>query len=159
MWLFWFLLGVLLMAIEVTVAFTLYAGAVSLGAFAATIVAVFDGSLELQVAVFSVGAALSLLLIRPVARRHLVTPQRIRTGADALIGALATVTEAVDDDAGQVKVRGGDVWSARSEAPGERFEQGDEVSVREVRGATLLIGEVAASGASENTRGGPPEVP
>ena len=144
MWLFWFLLGVGLMAVEVTVAFTLYAGAVSLGAFAATIVAIFDGSLELQVAGFSVGAALSLLLIRPVARRHLVTPQRIRTGPDALIGALATVTEAVDDDSGQVKVRGGDVWSARSSAHGERYERGAEVSVRAVRGATLVIGDADA---------------
>ena len=144
MWLYWFLFGVLLIAVEVTVAFTLYAGAVSLGAFAATIVAVAGGSLELQVAVFAVGAGLSLVLIRPVARAHLVTPQRIRTGPDALIGALATVTDAVDDDSGQVKVRGGDVWSARSANPGERYEQGDEVSVREVRGATLVIGAAAA---------------
>jgi membrane protein implicated in regulation of membrane protease activity len=140
MWLFWFLLGVLLVAVEVMVAFTLYAGAVSLGAFPAAIVAALGASLEIQVAVFAVGAALSLLLLRPLARKHLVTPPAIRTGADALVGALATVVEPVDDDSGQVKIRGGDVWSARTARPGERFKKGAEVSIQAVRGVTVVIG-------------------
>jgi membrane protein implicated in regulation of membrane protease activity len=149
MWLFWFLLGVFLIAVEVTVAFTLYAGAVALGAFPAAIVAAVGGSLELQVAVFAVGAALSLLLIRPLARKHLVTPPAIRTGSDALVGALATVVDPVDDDSGQVKIRGGDLWSARASKSGERFEKGAEVSVHAVRGVTVVIGAPRESPAGD----------
>jgi membrane protein implicated in regulation of membrane protease activity len=79
MWLFWFLLGVGLIAFETLVAFTMYAGAIALGAFPAAIVAALDAPLEVQVAVFALGSGLSLVFVRPFAHRHLVTPQKIRT--------------------------------------------------------------------------------
>lgn len=138
-WLFWFLLGVLLLAVEAVVAFTLYAGAVSLGAFPAAIVAALGASLEVQVAVFALGAAFSLIVLRPIARRQIERPQAIRTGTDALIGARATVIEAVDEDGGTVKIKGGDVWTARSLTPGRSFEAGAEVVVREIRGVAALV--------------------
>jgi membrane protein implicated in regulation of membrane protease activity len=138
-WLFWFLLGVLLLGVEAVIAFTLYAGAVSFGAFPAAIVAALGASLEVQVAVFAVGAAFSLIVLRPIARRQLELPQSIRTGSDALIGARATVVRTVDEDGGTVKIKGGDVWSARALMPTESFEAGAEVVVREIRGAAVLV--------------------
>lgn len=138
-WLYWFLLGVLLLGVEAVIAFTLYAGAVSLGAFPAAIVAALGGSLEVQVAVFAIGAAVSLIVLRPIARRQLERPQSIRTGTDALIGARATVVRTVDEDGGTVKIKGGDVWSARSLAPKDSFETGAEVVVHEVRGVAVLV--------------------
>lgn len=147
LWLFWFLLGVGLIAFETLVAFTMYAGAVALGAFPAALVAALDASLEVQVAVFAVGSALSLAFVRPLARRHLLTPQKIRTGTDSLIGARATVSRTVDDDAGEVKIRGGDVWSARSLDPGASYEEGTAVWVHEVRGVAVIV-----------DAGGPPEL-
>jgi membrane protein implicated in regulation of membrane protease activity len=139
LWLFWFLVGVSLLAVEALVAFTLYAGAVSLGAFPAAIVAAVGGSVELQVAVFAFGAGISLLLVRPLARRHLRTPQLIRTGTDSLIGARATVMERVDDDQGVVKIRGGEIWSARASNPDQRFEAGSQVIVETVKGVAVLV--------------------
>ena len=139
MWLFWFLLGVVLLASEAVVAFTLYAGAVALGAFPAALVAVLGGSVELQVAVFAGGAGFSLVVLRPVARRQLDTAPATRTGVDTRIGAHATVVEPVDDDGGVIKVRGGDTWSARSLDPERRFEVGDEVVVRRIQGVSLLV--------------------
>lgn len=139
MWLFWFLLGVGLIAFETLVAFTMYAGAIALGAFPAAIVAALDAPLEVQVAVFALGSGLSLVFVRPFAHRHLVTPQKIRTGVDSLIGARAKVTRAVDDDAGEVKIRGGDVWSARALAADARYEEGTDVFVHEVRGVAVLV--------------------
>jgi len=138
-WLYWFLLGVLLLAVEAVIAFTLYAGAVSLGAFPAAIVAALGASLEVQVAVFAIGAAFSLIVLRPIARRQLQRPQSIRTGTDALIGARATVVRTVDEDGGTVKIKGGDVWTARSLTPGKSFQAGAEVVVHEIRGVAALV--------------------
>lgn len=138
-WLFWFLLGVLLLATEVVVAFTFYAGAVSFGAFPAAIVAALGASLEIQVAVFAIGAAFSLIVLRPIARRHLERPLSIRTGTDALIGARATVVRTVDEDGGTVKIKGGDVWTARSLMPGRSFKAGAEVVIQEIRGVAALV--------------------
>lgn len=139
MWLFWFLLGMGLIAFETLVAFTMYAGAIALGAFPAALVAVLDGPVEAQVAVFAIGSGLSLVFIRPLARKHLVTPQKIRTGIDSLIGERARVTRTTDDDAGEVKIRGGDVWSARSVLADVRYEEGTEVFVHEVRGVAVMV--------------------
>lgn len=140
-WLYWFLLGVLLLAAEAAIAFTFYAGAVSFGAFPAALVAALGAALEVQVAVFAIGAAFSLIVLRPIARRHLEGSQLIRTGSDALIGARATVVRAVDEDGGTVKIKGGDVWTARSLAPRQRFEAGTEVVVHEIRGAAVLVSD------------------
>ena len=138
-WLIWFLIGAGLIAFEAIVAFTLYAGALSLGAFPASIAAAAGASLELQVAIFAAGAAFSLVVIRPIARRHLNVPASIRTGTDSLLGEEATVTETVDADGGQVKVRGGSVWSARALEPGESYPVGERVSVQRVSGVALLV--------------------
>jgi membrane protein implicated in regulation of membrane protease activity len=138
-WLYWFLLGVGLIAFEALVAFTFYAGAIALGAFPAAIVAALGGSVELQVAVFAVGSAFSLLVIRPLAKRHLQTPATIRTGTDALIGAHAVALEPVDADGGQVKIRGGDVWTARSADPGTSFDAGAKLVVKNVRGVAVEV--------------------
>jgi len=147
-WLIWFLIGVALIAFEAVVAFTLYAGAVALGAFPAAIIAALGASLELQVAVFATGAAFSLLVLRPIARRQLAMPAPIRTGTDTLIGARAVVVEAVTDDGGLVKIRGGDVWTARSLEPERRFETGAEVVVREIRGVAALVADQDEPGAA-----------
>ena len=139
LWLVWFLIGMGLIAIEALVAFTFYAGAVFLGAFPAALVAALGGPVEAQVAVFSIGAAFSLVVIRPLARRHLITPAKIRTGTDQLPGSRAVVTRAVDEDGGEVKIMGGGVWSARSGEGSTRFEVGASVSVAEVRGVAVIV--------------------
>lgn len=139
LWLVWFLIGIGLIATEALVAFTFYAGAVALGAFPAALVAALGASVEVQVAVFIVGAAFSLVVIRPLARKHLITPASIKTGTDQLPGSQATVREAVTADGGQVKVVGGGVWSALAADPGARFEPGAEVVVVEVRGVSAIV--------------------
>ncbi|CAN5461969.1 NfeD family protein [soil metagenome] len=155
LWLVWFLIGMGLLAVEALVAFTFYAGAVSLGAFPAAVVAALGASVEVSVAVFSVGAAFSLLVIRPLARQHLITPSKIRTGTDQLPGSRAVVLSAVDEDGGQVKIMGGGTWSARSDDPAIRFEVGANVIVKEVRGVSAIIAtsEQADSGATESDAG------
>ena len=139
LWLVWFLIGMGLIATEALVAFTFYAGAVALGAFPAALVAALGAPVEVQVAVFSIGAAFSLVVIRPLARRHLITPSRIKTGTDQLPGSRAVVLQVVDEDGGQVKIMGGGVWSARAADPAARFDVGANVIVAEVRGVSAII--------------------
>ena len=82
----------------------------------------------------------SLLVLRPIARRHLRTPGQLRTGTAALIGRPAVVLERVDRDGGQVKLAG-EVWSARAYDDDEAFEPGARVEVMKIDGATALVAE------------------
>lgn len=138
-WLIWFLIGAGLIAIEAMVAFTLYAGALSLGAFSATVAAGAGASVEVQVATFAAGAAFSLVVLRPIARRHLNAPEATRTGTDTLVGRDAVVVEPVDAGGGQVRVPSGGIWSARAAEPDQSFAASERVTVRGVSGVALLV--------------------
>ncbi|GAC1435759.1 MAG: NfeD family protein [Solirubrobacteraceae bacterium] len=88
-----------------------------------------------------IGAALlSLLLLRPVAVRHLRTPPQIRTGSAALIGKAATVLERISNSEAVGCVRiDGEVWTARAYDETSIIEAGEHVQVVEIRGATALV--------------------
>jgi membrane protein implicated in regulation of membrane protease activity len=81
-----------------------------------------------------------VLVLRPIARRHLRTPPSIRTGTAALVGGSATVLERVDGNGGQVRI-GGEVWSARAYDTDDSFEPGARVEVMKIEGATALVAE------------------
>ncbi len=81
-----------------------------------------------------------LLTLRPVARRHIQHPPRIRTGTAALVGADAVVLERIANQEGVGCVRiGGEVWTARSYEDDEVIPAGERVQVVEIRGATALV--------------------
>jgi len=90
--------------------------------------------------VFAVASIGTLALLRPIARRHMRMPAQIRTGTDALLGAAALVMERVDQDGGQVKIRG-EVWTARAYDDDDVFEPGARVQVIKIDGATALVHE------------------
>jgi membrane protein implicated in regulation of membrane protease activity len=136
-WLLWLILAALLAVGEVlTLGFLL--GLLALAAVAAGVVAALGGGIVLQLLVF-IGASLaSLLVLRPVAKRHLRTPTQLRTGTAALVGAKGVVTQRVDDLSGQVKI-GGELWTARTFMEGEVIEPGARVEVAKIEGATALV--------------------
>ncbi|RPA19725.1 NfeD family protein [Gordonia sp. OPL2] len=88
--------------------------------------------------VFAVVSVLLLVVVRPVARRHMLTRPTLLTNTEALEGKRALVTEQVDERDGRVKI-GGDVWSARTLNPGEVIEAGAEVTVVQIDGATAVV--------------------
>jgi membrane protein implicated in regulation of membrane protease activity len=96
--------------------------------------------LIVQLVVFIVGALASLATIRPIARRHLQMPARLRTGTAALVGARAVVVERVDAHGGRVRL-GGEVWSARAFDESQVLEPGATVNVADIQGATALVYE------------------
>ncbi len=138
-WVWWMLAAGLLAAGEI---FTLgfFLGPIALAALAAALTALVGAALGIQWVVFIAVSLASLLALRPIAKRHLRTPARLRTGAAALVGAPAVVLERVTADAGQVKI-GGEIWSARSFDDDHVFEEGARVEVLKIDGATALVAE------------------
>jgi membrane protein implicated in regulation of membrane protease activity len=117
-----------------------FLGPISVAAVLAAIVAAVGVGLPVQWIVFIAASMSSLLVLRPIARRHLRTPPRIRTGTAALVGGPATVLERVDVNGGQVKI-GGELWSARAYDEDASFEPGARVEVIKIDGATALVAE------------------
>jgi membrane protein implicated in regulation of membrane protease activity len=115
-----------------------FLGPIAVAATAAAVVALAGGGAAAQWIVFIAVSLASLLVLRPIARRHLRTPATLRTGTAALVGGQALVLERVDRDGGQVKLAG-EVWSARSYDDDEAFEPGARVEVMKIDGATALV--------------------
>jgi membrane protein implicated in regulation of membrane protease activity len=130
--------GVLAVGEIATVSFFL--GPIAVAAVLSAIVALAGAGLAAQWIVFILASLGSLLVLRPIARRHLRTPAQIRTGTAALVGAPALVLERVDGRGGQVKIAG-EVWSARSYDEDDAFEPGTRVEVLKIDGATALVAE------------------
>jgi membrane protein implicated in regulation of membrane protease activity len=138
-WVLWMVAAGLLAVGEI---FTLsfFLGPVAIAAATAAIVALAGAGLAIQWIVFIAVSAASLLVLRPVARRHLRTPAQLRTGTAALVGSRAVVLERVDGHGGQVKLAG-EVWSARSYDEDEAYEPGTRVEVLKIDGATALVSD------------------
>jgi membrane protein implicated in regulation of membrane protease activity len=138
-WVLWMLAAGLFAVGEM---FTLgfFLGPVAIAAVLAAIVALAGGGVALQWIVFTAVAGASVLVLRPIARRHLRTPLQLRTGTAALIGSPALVLERVDGHGGQVKI-GGEIWSARAFDEDQTFEPGTRVEVLKIDGATALVAE------------------
>jgi len=136
-WAWWFVVaGILILGEMLTT--TLLLGMVALGAVAAAVTSLVGGNFVLQVSAFAIVSLALLLLVRPVARRHLRTPVELRSGVSALLGAEAEVLAVVDARDGRIKLSG-ETWSARS-ADGESvFAPGATVHVVEISGATALV--------------------
>jgi len=139
-WVIWVILAAVLAAGEVAASFTFILGPVAIAALVPAVVAAVGAPMEAQIASFIVASIASLLLVRPIARRHLQTPARIRTGTAALIGERAVVLDRVDADHGQVKI-GGEVWTARPYDEDDVYEPGVRVEVVKIQGATALVQE------------------
>jgi membrane protein implicated in regulation of membrane protease activity len=117
-----------------------FLGPIAVAAALAALVAAVGLGAEVQVGTFVVASLASLVLVRPVAKRHVRTPARLRTGTAALVGASAVVLERVDRDGGNVRLRG-EVWSARAFDHEQVLEPGARVEVMEIDGATAVVAD------------------
>ncbi|AXH93827.1 NfeD family protein [Micromonospora aurantiaca] len=137
---FWIVLGVVLAVAEIFTT-TLFLIMFGVGAFAAAGAAALGAPVALQAVVFAVVSALSVVVVRPVVRRHarpsLETGEQ-PFGVEALEGATAVVLEPVDADRGMVKIDG-ELWTARSYDATRTYAEGERVQVIKVRGATALV--------------------
>ncbi len=139
-WAIWAIVAVLLAAGELATTGLFFLGPVALAAGAAVVVAAAGAGLAAQLVAFVVGSVLGLLVLRPLARRHLRLPPALRTGVAALPGARATVLQRIDDRGGTVSIDGA-VWTARPYVEGVAIEPGAVVEVVKIEGATALVME------------------
>jgi membrane protein implicated in regulation of membrane protease activity len=138
-WVWWMIAAGVLAAGEI-VTLGFFLGPIAIAAVLAAIVSLAGGGVALQWIVFSAAALASLLVLRPIARRHLKTPAQMRTGTAALVGTKAMVLERVDAESGQVKI-GGEIWTARSFDEDDVLEPGTRATVMKIDGATALVAE------------------
>ena len=112
----------------------------AVGSLAAMIVALLRGKIWLQILVFLAVSVVLLALLWPLVRKHL-KPKLVATNADALIGRVCLVTEAIDPlEGGRVKV--GDVtWSAFVET-GEAIPDGSHVNILKIQGSKVIVEQV-----------------
>ena len=90
-----------------------------------------------QGVVFGIGAAGSILILRPIALRHLKKkPADFATNVEALTGAPAVALTEITDISGQVKLSG-ETWSAQSYTG--TISEGTRCEVIAIEGATAIV--------------------
>jgi membrane protein implicated in regulation of membrane protease activity len=137
-WALWVLAAVVFAGAELVTPGLFVAVLLVLPALIAALMAAAGAGAVAQLLVFVAGSAASVLVLRPVARRHLRMPAQLRTGTAALTGARATVLERVDHSSGRVRI-GGEEWSARAFFDDQVIEPGQRVEVVKIEGATALV--------------------
>lgn len=136
-WFAWLLAAAALGAAEfftLTLVFGLLAGA----ALVAAVVAGVGIGLSGQLLALVAAAAAGLVLVRPVALRHMEQQPLIRDGSDALIGKRAEVMQEVTATRGLIKLSG-EEWSARALDESHVIPVGALVDVMEIEGATAVV--------------------
>jgi membrane protein implicated in regulation of membrane protease activity len=136
-WIPWTILAAALGVGEVLTPGLFFLGPIALGAVAAAVATALGAGTAGGLIVFAICGALSLAVLRPIARAHLRLPAISRTGVDALVGRRAIVTRRVDGLGGRVRI-GGEEWTART-YDGTEIEEGEQVDVVEIQGATALV--------------------
>ncbi len=150
-WILWLVLFLGLAAVE-TLTLDLLFLMLSLGALAALAASFVTGSFFLQGIVFCVVSLLMVLLVRPIALRHLKAgPGEQRSNIDRLIGEPALALETVTSYSGTVKI-GGDTWSART-LGGLSVPAGTRVAVARIEGATAVVEPVHDGGGPHSSGG------
>jgi membrane protein implicated in regulation of membrane protease activity len=137
LWLIWLVVAVLLGVAE---AFSLTAALGVLGgaALVTSGLAAVGLPLALQVVAFAVVSVFGVVLVRPVALRHMSQPQLERFGVDALVGKRAYVVREVTDRDGRVRIDG-EEWTARPFDESLVIPVGAAVDVMRISGTTAFV--------------------
>lgn len=110
----------------------------ALGSVCALICTLLGGALWLQIVLFAVISAATLILTRPLAAKY-INSRATATNADRVIGSQAMVRERIDPLAGTGAVYAdGKTWSALS-ADGSVIEADTIVTVNAIKGVKLIV--------------------
>ncbi len=149
-WVLWLALMLGLAAVE-TLTLDLFFLMLSVGALAGVAAALAGAAFFIQVVVFCVVSLMMVLLVRPVAIKHLKRgPADQLSNIDRLVGERALTLEPVTGLSGTVKI-GGDTWTARTN-DGSYLPAGERVTVSRIDGATAVVAAIQ-QGADGQTTG------
>ena len=136
-WILWLVLVLGLAAVE-TLTLDLFFLMLATGALAGLVGALAGTTFFIQVVIFCVVSLTMVLLVRPVALKHLKRGSAEQlSNIDRLIGERALTLEPVTGLSGTVKI-GGDTWTART-ADGSALPAGSRVTVSRIDGATAVV--------------------
>jgi membrane protein implicated in regulation of membrane protease activity len=138
LWVIWLIVAVILVVVEV---FTLTAAVGLLGgaALITALTAAVGLPLPLQFVVFAGSSVAGVVLLSPVARRHLMSARSgVPFGVDALVGKPGYVVQEVSGRDGRVRI-GGEEWTARTIDDGLVIPAGTTVHVLQIDGATAVV--------------------
>ena len=136
-WIVWLIVAAVLGVAEL-VTFTFALGLIAVAACVAAAVAALQIGLPFQLVAFIIASAAGLVVVLPVARRHVKQPPLLRSGSAALVGRPARVLEEVTGHSGRVRI-GGEEWSARAYDETLVIPVGHAVDVMQIEGATALV--------------------
>jgi membrane protein implicated in regulation of membrane protease activity len=119
----------------------------AIGAAAALVCTLLGAPLWLQIVMFIIVSAATLVLTRPLVKKYVNTKSQ-PTNADRLVGMTGTVKETIHnlDGTGTV-LAGGKLWSARS-VNGDEISQKTLVTVDHIEGVHLIVKPAAAKEAA-----------
>ncbi len=136
LWLIMLFIFVIIEAVSVQIVSIWFA----FGALCALIASALGAEPWLQIVLFIVLSALSLILTRPLVKKYIL-PKRVATNYEQAIGKIAVVSEEIDNIAatGAVKINGIE-WTARSE-DGAKIAAGKEVTVVAIEGVKAIVSQ------------------
>ncbi len=111
----------------------------AVGSFAALVTSFFTESIIIQIVVFVIISAITLVITRPLVKRVTQTKKQA-TNADMYINQEGVVTEEINnlEAKGLVKVKG-TIWTARTETDGVTVPEGTLVRVIKIEGVKLIV--------------------
>lgn len=135
----WLILAVVLAFGELAIFTGFILGPLSLAAVATAIAAALGASTELQLVIFGVGGIAAILIMRPIAKKHMNAPPELRTNASALIGMEARVlNEITHDQSGLIRLQN-ENWTATAVPGVGHIAPETYVTVVEITGATAIV--------------------
>lgn len=116
----------------------------AIGALAACVTSLFTGNWIIQALVFIIVTALVLILLRPIAVKH-INGKAEKTNIESIEGKIGKVISEIDNinAKGMVKIDGMD-WTARSQG-NEVIKEGTLVEVVSVEGVKVIVKEAKNS--------------
>lgn len=136
-WIVWLIVAAVLGVAELMTT-TLALGLIAVAAIIAAVVGAVHVNVGVQLLAFVIAAVAGLAFVRPIAMRHIKHPPVLRTGAAALVGRSALVTEEITAHSGRVRI-GGEEWSSRPYDETLVIPVGRTVDVVQIEGATALV--------------------
>jgi membrane protein implicated in regulation of membrane protease activity len=142
MWWIWVLIAVAAIVAELTMSGLVFGGVAAAAVLAALVSLVLPGPIPGAVTLLAV-SVIYLLTLRPVAMRMLGlhTPNRLTgpSSTSSMVGRKALVTQDITPHTGQIRIGGGDFWTARPYDGKESIPAGSTVEIALVEGLTCLV--------------------
>ena len=138
-WLIWIIIAAALILAEIFSA-SFFAGPIGLGCLIAAVMAEAGFSVSWQLMIFGSSSILLLLIVRPIWKNMMDNnPKDLESGVDRYEGRPGTITETVDPDSGDGRVKiGGESWRAISDK-NIVIEAGSRVTVLRVEGTKAVV--------------------